>query len=172
MDGTKKCIRQFKQELETQYPATFALQHSSAQLPKLHAAMMESLSHVNSTRRPRNIQPALSTWRQRINRLVRMSKRNPKVFFRELRRGTDLSPLPKSPPIPPRTLETLMSVADNHDPSIIDLIKPCDFAIPDIPLSTADSIRCHTQVPDQNQRASTAYHHTYTTCYLIATCRC
>ena len=109
--------------------------------------MMQAMEDVNGTPKPAKHRAAQMTWLKRIQRLVRLGKRNPKLFFRELRRGSDLAPLARSPPIPPGTLQTLQSVPDLHDPTVTHLLKATDTTFPDLQPCSKDTLRPLLRVP-------------------------
>ena len=73
----------FKQELEKHFTTRPTVDYDEY-IDKLSDAMIDTAKGINAKRKSKNTTstPTDSTWQKRISRLVQLSYRNPKIFFR------------------------------------------------------------------------------------------
>ena len=127
-------ISTFKQELDKNFTVRPTVDYDEY-IDKLSDAMLNTAQNINAKRKKKfsSSNPAYSTWQKRISRLVQLSYRNPKIFFRMVKAESLLPHFPMSFPTPNVLIASLTQVNNPWDPTILDdvpSIPPMDIQLP------------------------------------------
>ena len=86
-------------------------------------------------------------WAQEIRYLLRLQRRNPKLFFRRVKHSSLMSMRQPEPPMDTSVLSKLMSSPNPHDPSILHMYKAMEAEPAPFQLPTDEELRRMSRVP-------------------------
>ena len=112
----------------------------------LQEHMVQSMAEVNSSQRKKD-RPPLPEWASHIKSLLRLSRRNPKLFFRRVRHNCLTPMCTPRPPMDPVFLKALVQEALPFDPSVVDAIPTRPDHMSEIPIPTDEQLFHHSRVP-------------------------
>ena len=112
----------------------------------LQTHMVCCMEKVNSSQ-PRKEKPPLPEWASHIKSLLRLSRRNPKLFFRRVRHNCLTPMCSPRPPMDPTFLKSLVQESMPFDPSVVDTMPPPTSYLSEIPTPTDAELFQHSRVP-------------------------
>jgi ribonuclease HI len=113
---------------------------------RLQEHMLHCLEEVNQAH-PRVHAQSIPEWAAHVKSLLRLSRRNPKLFFRRVR-SNGLAPMcnPR-PPMDPAFLTSLVQETMAFDPSVVETIPCPQGQMPEIPPPSDEVLFQHSRVP-------------------------
>ena len=112
----------------------------------LQQHMLRCMEVVNATR-PSKVSPPLPEWAAHVRSLLRLARRNPKLFFRRVRNNGLTTMCNPCPPMNPAFLTSLVQETMPFDPSVVQVMATPARSLPDLPTPTdAELFQC-SRVP-------------------------
>ena len=113
---------------------------------EMHAHMLSSMNTING-QHPSKPSHKAPEWSSHVKSLLRLARRNPKMFFRRAKADGLIPMRNPCPPMDPAFLKRLVQETLPFDPTVIDVMPSPESSIPNLPIPTDDQLFHHARVP-------------------------